>query len=103
MDLLLKWLKSLIRNALTSRIWIRLKNVNGIDERNVEEKKTVCVEVEPNEHLVLGVCFAILVVIGLTLLEVVYIVILRSWNTEIFSAITSLTGLILGILFGKKA
>jgi hypothetical protein len=46
--------------------------------------------------------FAITALISLTLLEAMYILVLRSFSTEIFSAITLLIGTILGAFFGKR-
>lgn len=78
MDLLLKRLKALVRGALTCKVWIRLKNIKEHGCRSVERKKNICVEVEPNEHLVLGVCFAIITLVGLIIFEVTSIIVLKS-------------------------
>ena len=58
---------------------------------------------EPDERLVLGVEFAIAMTLCLSGLEVVHIAFLGSWNSEIFAAITCLTGTVIGLFVGKKA
>lgn len=77
----------LIKRALTRKL-----------RRN---NRPVLVE-DPDERLVLGVKFAIVMTGILSLLEVVHLVILGSWNSEIFAAITCLTGAIVGLFVGKK-
>ena len=57
---------------------------------------------EPDERLVLGVEFAIAMAIILSCLEIVSMVCLQTWNSEIFAAITCLTGTIVGLFVGKK-
>jgi len=59
-------------------------------------------EIPPSERLVLAVKFAIAMTISLTALEITHITILHTWNSEIFAAITGLTGTITGILLGSK-
>ncbi len=58
---------------------------------------------EPNEKLVMGVKFAIEMTICLTVLEIAHLVFLQSWNSEVFAAISGLSGTILGIFVGQKA
>jgi len=59
--------------------------------------------VEPNEKLVLGVKFAIAMTLCLSALEIAHIAFLGSWNSEIFAAITGLSGTVMGIFVGQKA
>ncbi len=58
---------------------------------------------EPNERLVTGVKFAIEMTICLSVLEVAHLLCLHSWNSEVFAAISGLSGTILGIFVGQKA
>ncbi len=58
---------------------------------------------EPNQRLVTGVKFAIEMTIILSVLEIAHLVCLRSWNSEVFAAISGLSGTILGIFVGQKA
>ena len=58
---------------------------------------------EPNEKLVLGVKFAICMTACLSLLEVAHLAFMHSWNSEVFAAISGLSGTILGIFVGQKS
>ena len=65
-----------IRRALTRRVSVK----RGRGEQ--------ILEVTPSERLVLGVKFAMAMVVCLSALEVAYMVFLGSWSSEIFAAIT---------------
>lgn len=58
---------------------------------------------EPNEKLVLGVKFAIAMTACLSVLEVAHLAFMHSWNSEVFAAISGLSGTIVGIFVGQKA
>jgi hypothetical protein len=58
---------------------------------------------KPNEKLVLGVKFAIGMTICLSALEVAHLAVLHSWNSEVFAAISGLSGTIVGIFVGQKS
>ncbi len=58
---------------------------------------------EPNEKLVMGVKFAIEMTVCLSVLEIAHLVFLQSWNSEVFAAISGLSGTILGIFVGQKS
>lgn len=64
--------------------------------------KRRAIEVEPSDRFVYGVYFAIAALTSLTLLEATYILVLRSFSSEIFAAITLVIGTILGAFFGQK-
>lgn len=71
----------------------------------VEEEQTRAVrmeEVPPSERLVLVVALTIAAIVVMTVLEAVHVVFLGVWNSEVFSAITSLAGLVVGTLIGAK-
>jgi hypothetical protein len=57
---------------------------------------------EPNEELVLGVKFAIGMTACLSLLEVAHLAFLHSWNSEVFAAISGLSGTVIGIFVGQR-
>lgn len=57
---------------------------------------------EPNEKLVLGVKFGIGMTVCLSFLEVAHMAFLGTWNSEIFAAITGLSGTVMGIFVGQK-
>jgi hypothetical protein len=58
---------------------------------------------EPNDKLVLGVKFAVSMTLCLSVLEVAHMAFLGAWNSEVFAAITGLSGTITGIFVGQKA
>ena len=58
---------------------------------------------EPNPKLVLVVKFGVCMTVCFSGLELVHILLLGSWNSEIFAAISGLTGTISGIFVGQKA
>ena len=55
-----------------------------------------------NEKLVYTVKFALGMTACLSAVEISNIVFLRSWNSDVFSAITTLIGLVTGILIGQQ-
>jgi len=59
-------------------------------------------EIPPDPRLVYGVKFTIAMSLCLSTLEIAHMIVLGKWNSEIFSAITGLTGTISGILIAQK-
>ena len=59
-------------------------------------------EIPPDQRLVIGVKFAVAMTLCLSALEVAHLAFLGSWNSEIFAAITGLTGTVSGILIAQK-
>lgn len=84
-------MRNLVRRALTRTV-LRQSGRGG--------KKLERVELLPSERLVYGVCFVIVALVGLIVLEVVHLLVLRSWSSEVFAAITSLVGAVVGVFFG---
>jgi len=76
-----------IKRALTRKVRVRGRKI----------------EMEPNEKLVLGVKFAIAMVVCLSALEVAHMAFLGSWSSEIFAAITGLIGTVSGVVIGQHA
>jgi hypothetical protein len=58
---------------------------------------------EPKEKLLLGVKFVIGMTAFLSALELAHLVILHSWNVEIFASITGLSGTVIGLFVGQKS
>ena len=79
-------MRNFIKKALTRKIKLTRRTV----------------EVEPSLRLVYGMYFAIVTLICLTILEATYILVIRSFSSEIFSAITGLIGTIVGVLLTSK-
>jgi hypothetical protein len=73
---------------------------HALTRRRVQRGRLV--SEEPNAKLVLGVKFAIGMTLCFSALEVAHLVCLHSWNSEVFAAISGLSGTILGIFVGQK-
>jgi hypothetical protein len=58
---------------------------------------------EPNESLVYVVKFGIGMTACLAAIEIAQLTLLRTWNSEIFAAITGLSGTVMGIFVGQKS
>lgn len=82
----------LIRRALTRKV----------SQRDPRGRERVVV-VQPNDRFVLLVKFAIAMTVCLSFIEVVCLIFLRSWNSEIFATITGLIGMVTGVLIGHHA
>ena len=80
-----------IRRALTRKISVK----RGRGQQTLE--------VPPSERLVLGVKFAMAMVVCLSALEVAHMIFLGSWSSEIFAAITGLIGTVSGVLVSQHA
>jgi len=68
-----------------------------------KSSKGLEVQVPPSDLIVYAMYFSIAMVICLTVLEVVHLVILGRWNSEVFASISGLIGTIVGIFLTQKA
>jgi hypothetical protein len=84
-------MKNPIRQALTKTI------------RTTHKRKQIEVKVAPSERLLYAVYFSLGMVACLTALEAVHLIVLGSWNGEIFSVISGLIGTVTGIFLTQKA
>jgi hypothetical protein len=57
----------------------------------------------PNDKLVLGVKFAIVMTGFMTAFEFAHMAFMHTWNAEIFAAITGLSGTVIGLFVGQKS
>lgn len=80
-------MKALIRKALTGTVRVKKGEM----------------ELPPSDRLVYGVSFAIYALLGLVGLQIAHLIVLRSWNNEVFTVISGLIGTITGILIGQRA
>jgi hypothetical protein len=71
--------------------------------RKVKRTRSTVIISEPNEKLVYVVKFAIAMLVCLSAVEIAHLAILRTWNSEIFAAITGLSGTVMGIFVGSKS
>ena len=60
-------------------------------------------EEEPPENLVYAVKFSLGMTACLTAVEIANLALLHSWNSEVFAAITGLSGTVMGIFVGQKS
>jgi hypothetical protein len=60
------------------------------------------IDEEPDETLVYVVKFGMGMTACLSALEIANMAFLHSWNSEVFSAITGLTGIVVGVFVGRK-
>ena len=65
-------------------------------------KGTQTLQITPRDELVYGVKFAICMTVCLTGMEIANMAFLHTWNSEVFSAITGLIGLVTGIFIGHR-
>ena len=80
-------MRSIIRKALTKSVRIKKRDI----------------ELPPSQRLVLFLQLSIVAVICLSIIEALHILILRSFNWEVFAAITGLIGTITGVFVSKRA
>jgi len=81
--------KGILKKALTRKISVK----RGRGEQ--------ILEIPPSERLVLGVKFAMGMVVCLSALEVAHMAFLGSWSSEIFAAISGLIGTVSGVLISQ--
>ena len=72
-----------------------LKKILTIKKRGREEP--------PSDKLLLIVYFSMYGIAILSALEVAYMIVFHSWNSEVFAALTTLIGNVLGIFISRKA
>ena len=84
-----KW----IRKALTRK---------AIKPSSGRAKRLIIEDIPPSERLVWAVTFSIVALGCLTALQIAYLAVRGEWNSEVFAAITSLIGTIMGIFLGKR-
>ena len=85
----------------TSDDWVKRALTRRVKQKGTRSSQVLVVD--PDERLVYAVKFAIGMTACLTALEVAHLAVLGAWNSEIFAAITGLSGTVMGIFVGKKA
>ena len=85
--------------------WVKKALTRKITDKTAlqENAQALAQEVSPSERLVLGTKFAIALTFSLTAIEIAHLALLRTWNSEVFAAISGLSGTVLGIFVGQKA
>lgn len=87
-------MRHIIREFLTRRFKVPM----GKKRKTIRE-----VELPPSEKLVWCFIFCITAIVTLSVVEVVHIAYLRSFNEPVMNLISGLVGAVTGILVGKKA
>jgi hypothetical protein len=82
--------------------WVRRALTRRITNKTELQKNAETAEVPPSERLVLGTKFAIALTVCFTVIEIAHLALLHTWNSEVFAAITGLTGTVTGILISQK-
>ena len=77
--------------------WVR----RGLARQSVQRGRVVTED--PDEKLVIVVKFGLTMTVLLSGLELAHILLLGSWNSEIFAAIAGLSGTVSGIFVGKRS
>jgi len=70
--------------------------------KTIPVRKGRVVEVPPSQKLLYAVYFSLGMVVCLTVLEIVHLIVLGTWNAEIFTVIAGLIGNITGIFLTQK-
>jgi len=83
--------------------WLKKALTKKITIKTTAKQKPKTITIQPNQKLVYGIKFSIIMTLSLTLLQIAHMALLGKWNSEIFSAITALTGTITGIIISQKA
>ena len=77
--------------------WVR----RALARKSVQRGRVVTEE--PDERLVIVVKFGLAMTLVFSGLELAHILLLGSWNSEIFAAISGLSGTVSGIFVGKRS
>ena len=83
--------------------WVKRALTRRITDKTAIKENAEAQEVPPDERLVLGTKFAIAFTFCLSAIEIANLALLRTWNSEVFAAITGLAGTITGILISQKS
>ena len=86
--------------------WLRFRIEKGLTrtrfQRKGKTKKIEKIEIPPSQRIVFAVEFCITASFLLTILEIVHIIVLRSFNESIFAAVMGFIGNVAGILLGYR-
>ena len=66
-------------------------------------RKTHVVEVEPSGNVVYAFILSLAMLLCLSALQIAYLIVMHEWNSEIFTLISGLVGIITGMFLGAKS
>jgi hypothetical protein len=80
--------------------WIKRALTRKVHRGARGKEQTIILQA--NEKLVYVVKFAIGMTVCLSALQIAHMAFMHAWNSEIFAAITGLSGTVMGIFVGQK-
>lgn len=89
-----------IEKALTKTVVMQAQNNRFRKRQRISKLATV--EIAPSQKLVYGVYFMMLLFAGLSAIQIVHLIVLRSFNSEIFQLMNSVASVMVGVFFGAK-
>ena len=81
--------------------WIKHALTRKIRQRTRGKEELIIVQAD--EKLVYAVKFAVGITVCLSALEIAHLAFMHAWSSEVFAAITGLSGTVMGIFVGQKA
>ena len=84
----------------TNDDWVKRALTRRVKQKGTRSSQVLVVD--PDERLVYAVKFAIGMTACLTALEIAHMAFMGSWSSEVFAAITGLSGTVMGIFVGRK-
>jgi len=85
------------------RSWIRRLLTRQRVKDSERKTREVRVQEEiPSERIVSLVQFTIAALVVLAAVEITHLAVLKTWNAEVFAAITGLVGTVTGVIIGRK-
>lgn len=94
-------LKYWIRKALTKKVTVSI-NYAKARKRQKRARRIETIEIPPSQKLLYGVYFMIMFFLALTTIQIVHLIILGSFNNEIFHLMNTLVSVMVGVFFGAK-
>jgi len=85
------------------RNWIKQVFTRTELDRKGKGKKLEKVEIPPSTRLLYTVYISMAMLASLIALQIVHLVVLKSWNSDVWTAIAGLIGTLTGLLLGAKA
>ncbi len=83
-------MKEFLKKALTSTVWVETR------------RRTRKVELPPSDRLLAATILLVSTMACLVVLELAHLIILKTWNSEIFGVISGLIGTVSGIVLARK-
>lgn len=94
-------LKSWIEKALTKTVTVMMETSRS-GKRRKTARNFETIEIPPSKKLVYGLYFMMLLFIALTAIQITHLIVLGSFNSEIFHLMNSLASVMVGVFFGAK-